>query len=65
MSTTKIFECRFRPGDRVRVGDGAITAVVEEVIMVRGQTQPTYAVEWWHDGEVRGRRFLEEECQTA
>lgn len=61
-----LFNCRFRPGDRVRLGgDGKIVGVVEEVVMARGQTQPYYLVEWWHEGNVLSRRFLEEECVPA
>lgn len=61
----KLFECRFRPGDRLRVGNGEITGVVEEVIMQRGMAQPVYLVQWWVNGDIVARRFLEEECVAA
>lgn len=65
-ASVPLFECRFRPGDRLRVGDGGvITAVVEEVIMQRGMAQPVYLLQWWVDGDIVTRRFLEEECAPA
>lgn len=53
------FECRWRPGDKVLVGDD-IPATVERVIFARG-TQPMVLVEWWDCGQVRSREFLAED----
>lgn len=63
--SVQVFDCRFRPGDRVSVGDGVISAVVEEVIMQRGMAQPVYLLQWWVNGDIVTRRFLEEECEAA
>lgn len=54
-----IFSC----GQKVVVG-GVIRGVVEEVIFARNMTDPLYLVEWWHDGDLRGRRFHEFDLET-
>ena len=50
---------RFYPGQKVLIGSGVIHATVEEVIHARGMSAPLYLVEWWQDGELRGRRLHE------
>lgn len=52
---------KFTPGQNVAVGGGAIAGEVERVIFARGMSQPLYFIEWWDNGEVKGREFLEEQ----
>ena len=56
----EIFGC----GQTVLVG-GVIQGVIEEVIFARNMTDPLYLVEWWHDGDLRGRRFHESELEAV
>lgn len=49
---------KYAPGERVRVGFD-ITGTVERVIFDRNGRGPIYLVEWWLDGDLRGREFLE------
>ena len=56
----QIFGC----GQKVLVG-GVIEGVIEEVIFARNMTDPLYLVEWWHEGDLRGRRFHECELEAV
>lgn len=46
-----------QPGDKVAIGDGHISGVIERVILARGMTVPIYLVEWWQEGNVMSREF--------
>ncbi len=54
---------KFRLGQQVRIGVG-ITAVIEEIILARGQNAPFYLVEWWHEGQMVARRMHEADCRA-
>lgn len=51
-------------GDTVFINDD-IPGVIEEVIWVRGMGWPYYLIEWWHEGDVRSRRFHPNEVKTS
>ena len=55
---------QFKLGDLVRIGD-EIHGTVEEIIFERGRPKPLYLVEWWLNGGVCERRFLEEQLTAA
>jgi hypothetical protein len=56
---------RFRPGDRVTIGGGAIGGTVAQVIFRRGMRWPLYTVAWWQDGSVCAGVFDEPDVEAA
>ncbi len=58
-------EAKFKPGQAVTVGNGAIVGIVERVIFARCQIKPMYLVEWWRDGDLCGREFHEDDVSEA
>jgi len=55
MTKDETEEDYFDVGDKVKVGD--IEGVVEEIIYARNCKGTLLLIEWWHDGDLRARRF--------
>lgn len=56
---------KYHAGQRVLVGDGSISGIVERVIFLRNAIKPFYLVEWWKDGQVCQCEFHEDDVAAA
>lgn len=57
------FSAKFKPGDRVTIGEGSIRGVIDTVEFGRNMTAPTYRVEWFGHGDLFARHFHEDDIE--